>query len=95
MADGSPQHHLDARSAATPLPPALLVYGERDENIPEEITERFVAAYRSAAGRLDVARYAGMPHGFINGSSATAEAAADALDRITTFIKKYGVGGEI
>ena len=87
MAEGSPQRHLESWPAGTALPPALLVYGDRDENIPEEITSRFVAAYRAAGGRLDVARYPGMPHGFIDGSPETADSSADALDRIVTFIK--------
>ena len=89
MAEGSPQRHLESRTAGSVFPAVLLVYGDRDENIPEEITSRFVAAYRAAGGRLDVARYPGMPHGFIDGSPETA--ATHALDRIVTFIK----GGNI
>lgn len=88
MAEGSPQRHLDALPPGSALPPALLVYGDRDENIPEEITSRFVAAYQAAGGRLEVARYPGMPHGFIDGSAG---ASADALDRITCFVRRHSI----
>jgi acetyl esterase/lipase len=92
MVDGNPQRHLDELPAGSTLPPALLIYGSGDENIPEAHTERFAASYRAAGGRLDVRRYPDMPHGFIDSTPSAAPASADACEQMTGFISRH-IGG--
>ncbi|BCB90032.1 alpha/beta hydrolase [Phytohabitans suffuscus] len=92
MAEGSPQRHLDELPAGTPLPPALLVYGSRDENVPAALTERFAASYRAAGGHLEAHRYQDMPHAFIDARPPSPAASADALDRMTGFVRRHTGG---
>lgn len=63
MREGNPQLVLD-RGEHTALPPVLILQGTEDDNVPLEISERFVASYQSLKG--DVARelFPGMPHAF-------------------------------
>ena len=51
------------------LPPVFLAHPELDDNVPGEITEAFVAAYRSAGGTLEHARFPGARHGFTGKAS--------------------------
>jgi acetyl esterase/lipase len=54
-----------AAGDATALPPAWVAQAEQDDNVPAAITEAFVEAYRKAGGRLELARFPGTRHGFI------------------------------
>jgi len=49
--------------------------------VPNEIVDRFVAAYRARGGQVELARFAGAPHGFGNQPGADAERALAAIKR--------------
>jgi acetyl esterase/lipase len=90
MAEGSPRRILESMAGAnpaTPLPPALLVYGTDDANVPGHLTDAFVTAYRGAGGRVDEARFEGMPHGFID-SDLQAPPARQALRSMADFVHR-------
>jgi acetyl esterase len=89
MAEGNPLRVMESRDAAPP--PALLVYGSRDHNIPATLTEQFVDAYRTAGGELIAERFEGMPHGFVRVEPGSA-AAARAVAVITDFIRRRTIG---
>ena len=65
MREGNPQHVLE-RGEQVQLPPALIVQGTNDDNVPSSIPQRFVEAYRGAGGEVDLEMFPGMPHGFAN-----------------------------
>lgn len=56
---------IAASGAAKARPPAFVAQPELDDNVPAEITEAFVRAYRSAGGTVEHARFPGMRHGFM------------------------------
>lgn len=64
MAEGSPQRIVEQREPG-PLPPALIIQGEVDNNLTPEMADRFGAAYRAAGGEAEVRRYPDAPHGFL------------------------------
>lgn len=63
MQEGSAQHILE-RGEQTALPPALILQGTNDDNVPLEISEKFEAAYRAAGGAIQREVFPGMPHAF-------------------------------
>lgn len=63
MREGNPQLVLE-RGEQTATPPLLILQGTADDNVPLEISERFVASYRSARGTIRRELFAGMPHAF-------------------------------
>ncbi len=63
MQEGNPQYILERGESAV-LPPTLLIQGTADANVPLEIPERLVAAYRKAGGAMELHLFPGMPHGF-------------------------------
>ena len=64
MRRGSPQLLLD-RDEHEFLPPALLVHGTQDLNVPDKIPERFASTYSAAGGDIDLRMFEGMPHSFV------------------------------
>jgi acetyl esterase len=50
---------------ATALPPVWVAQPEMDDNVPAAITEAFVQAYRDAGGRVELARFPGARHSFV------------------------------
>jgi acetyl esterase/lipase len=64
MREGSPTL-LVARGEATSLPPALIIQGTADGNIPMHLPEGFVEAYRQAGGEVDMVVFPDMPHRFM------------------------------
>jgi dipeptidyl aminopeptidase/acylaminoacyl peptidase len=48
------------------LPPVWIAHAERDENVTLEMTERFVDAYRTAGGQIEMALFPAVGHGFAN-----------------------------
>ena len=65
MHEGNPQELLD-RGESVSMPPALVIHGTADENVPVEHAERFVASYTAAGGSARMERFEGEPHGFAN-----------------------------
>lgn len=88
MDDGNPQRILD-HAPPSALPPALLIQGTRDDNVPAEMATRFADSYRKAGGQADLTLYEGQPHAFIR-NDLRAPDARDALHRIKTFIHANG-----
>jgi acetyl esterase len=74
MADASVTRLVET-SATTARPPVWVAQPELDDNVPAEITEAFVRAYRRAGGRLEHVPFAGARHGFIQQPGPDAEKA--------------------
>ncbi|HEY3880819.1 MAG TPA: alpha/beta hydrolase [Trebonia sp.] len=85
MAEGNPRLLLDHGGHA-PLPPALIVQGSADQNIPSEIVADFARRYQQAGGPVRFELFAGEPHGFIKRRPAE-PAARRSMDLIISFIK--------
>ena len=49
MAEGNPQRIVE-RGAFTQLPPLLVIQGTKDDNLTDDMADRFVDAYRAAGG---------------------------------------------
>ena len=63
MQEGSPQQSLD-RGDFRALPPMLILQGTADDNVPLEISERFVATYIQKGGDVERVLFPDMPHAF-------------------------------
>lgn len=63
MRQGSPQLIVD-RAEHEFLPPALLVHGDQDLNVPDKIPKRFASTYSAAGGDIDLRMFEGMSHSF-------------------------------
>ncbi|HAA95960.1 MAG TPA: hypothetical protein DHW65_01550 [Dehalococcoidia bacterium] len=63
MKEGNPFQML-RRGEKVELPPALIIQGTADENLPVLVTEEFVTAYKAAGGDIDLEMFPGMPHAF-------------------------------
>ncbi len=69
MKEGNPQMVLD-RGEKVELPPALIVQGFPDSNIPKPIPERFFESYQKAGGSIELEWFPGAPLGFLRDRSA-------------------------
>lgn len=85
MAEGNPQRIVE-RGAFTRLPPLLVIQGTKDDNLTDDMAERFVAAYRAAGGDATLKTYDGKPHAFVilEPGTATSE---DAIATMAAFIR--------
>lgn len=63
MQEGSPQQSVE-RGDYRALPPMLILQGDKDDNIPLTIPERFIETYRGKGGAADITYFPGMPHAF-------------------------------
>jgi len=63
MKEGSPQQSLD-RGDFRALPPLLILQGTKDDNVPLEISEHFVATYQARGGEAERILFPDMPHAF-------------------------------
>ena len=63
MKEGNPLLALE-RGEALDLPPALIIQGTDDANVPLASLDRLAAAYRAAGGTMDIEWFPDMPHGF-------------------------------
>jgi acetyl esterase/lipase len=63
--EGNPQEILERREAVD-LPPAIIIQGTNDSNVPLSIPQKFETAYRDAGGSIELEMFDGMPHGFGN-----------------------------
>jgi acetyl esterase/lipase len=84
MEEANPQYILD-RGETVELPPALVVQGAADEQLPRMMTERFVESYSLAGGVIELGKYAGSPHGFLREPGPNA---ARGLAQIKSFIAR-------
>ncbi len=87
MAEGSPQLVLD-RGEAVQLPPALLLQGTNDDNLPPDSADRFAAAYAKRGGDIHVEKFPGEPHTFVS-RDPTSVASRKALAMIVDFVKRH------
>jgi acetyl esterase/lipase len=90
MEEGNPPRMLD-RGEKVELPPALIFGGDKDEWVPVELMQKFVADYRKAGGDVELQLYEGANHGFMTGKP-DAPYAARAIDRMKAFIRKHTTG---
>lgn len=65
MHEGNPQELLD-RGESVSMPPALVIHGTADENVPVEYAGRFAESYAAAGGSVRFEKFQGEPHGFAN-----------------------------
>ena len=63
--EGNPQEALD-RGETVELPPAIIIQGTNDNNVPLSIPHKFEASYRAAGGHVELELFPGMPHLFGN-----------------------------
>ena len=63
--EGNPQEMLD-RGEPVELPPAIIIQGTNDNNVPLFIPHRFEESYRAAGGHVELELFEGMPHLFGN-----------------------------
>jgi len=85
MAEGNPQLIVERR-AFTQLPPLLVIQGTRDDNLTDDMADRFVAAYRAAGGDATLKTYEGKPHAFVILEPGTAPS-EDAIATMAQFIR--------
>ena len=81
MHEGNPQELLD-RGESVSLPPALVIHGTADENVPVEHAERFAESYAAAGGSVRLETFEGEPHGFANEPGP-------ATDRMVEVVKAF------
>lgn len=81
MHEGNPQELLD-RGESVSMPPALVIHGTADENVPVEHAERFAASYTAAGGSVRLEKFEGEPHGFANEPGP-------ATDRMVEVVKAF------
>ena len=84
MQEGNPQLILE-RGEPVELPPALIVIGSDDGNLPPTLAERFVTAYCAAGGVIELAKFPGAPHEF---ALSPGPFTARALDAMKSFIAR-------
>jgi acetyl esterase len=81
MKEGNPLLALE-RGEVLDLPPALIIQGTADRNVPLAAVDRFVDTYRTAGGAAAIEWFPDMPHGFA--SKAGAE-----TDRVLEIMKDF------
>ncbi len=78
MKEGNPQLVLD-RGEKVELPPALIIQGYPDNNVPKKIPERFFQSYKRAGGSIEIEWFPGAPHGFMRQASADTDRALEVM----------------
>jgi acetyl esterase/lipase len=78
MQEGNPHLILD-RGESVLLPPALIIQGTEDNNLPVPVTRTFAGAYRQAGGSLQLEIFEGMPHSFGSGEGPEADRALELM----------------
>ena len=76
--EGNPQEALD-RGETVEMPPALIIQGTNDSNIPQFIPHKFEATYRAAGGHIELELFPGMPHQFGNMPGPESERAIELM----------------
>jgi len=80
MKEGSPQQILE-RQDFEYLPPALVIHGTADLNVPNIIPECFAESYKSRGGILQLELFENMPHSFVREPSKETTLAADIIEK--------------
>ena len=86
MDEGNPQRILD-RGEPAELPPALVLQGTNDDNLPPDMADNFVAAYRTRGGTATLEKFEGQPHTFVS-RDPTSAASRRALELIKAFVRQ-------
>ena len=76
--EGNPQEALD-RGETVELPPAIIIQGTNDNNVPLSIPRNFETSYRAAGGHVELELFEGMPHGFGNIPGAESQRAIELM----------------
>lgn len=84
MQEGNPQLVLE-RGEHKALPPALILQGTEDDNVPLEISEKFVETYRARGGTISRELFPGMPHAFTREPGPETD---KAIEMMKTFIAR-------
>jgi acetyl esterase len=84
MREASPTLILE-RDEDVDLSPTLVVAGDADANVPNEIVDRFVAAYTARGGEVELARFEGATHGFGNRPGPDTDRA---IERMKQFVAR-------
>jgi acetyl esterase len=87
MGEGSPQLLLE-RGEAVQLPPALLLQGTNDDNLPPDSADRFATAYAKRGGEIHVEKFPGEPHTFVS-RDPSSDSSRKALAMIVDFVKRH------
>ena len=61
------------------LPELMVVQPGEDKNVPVEMTDALMDAWRSAGGYVDYSFYPGMPHGFAHRPSKVSDRCIQAM----------------
>jgi dipeptidyl aminopeptidase/acylaminoacyl peptidase len=86
MAEGNPQQML-ARGQHGRLTPLLVLQGTNDDNLPSDMADNLVAAWRKAGGEAELKKFEGQIHAFVNREPKSA-ATHEALQDMVAFIRK-------
>lgn len=86
MAEGNPQLILERREFSD-LPPLIVIQGTRDDNLTDDMADRFAATYQMAGGAVTLHKFEGMQHAFIN-REPDAAASIESLALIAKFITR-------
>ena len=78
MQAANPQQ-IATRGEPADLPPALLVHGAADDVVPPTMAEDFVEAYARAGGLIELAKYPGARHRFMEQPGPNTRRALDAM----------------
>ena len=74
MKQANPQMILE-RGEVVRLPPTLIIQGDADDNIPNNVPLMFEEAYTAAGGSLQLEWFSGMPHQFARDPGAESDRA--------------------
>ena len=81
MHEGNPVEMLE-RGEQCALPPALVIHGTADTNVPFERAERFCELYNAAGGNAQLEPFQDQPHSFGNDPGPQS-------DRLVEVVKAY------
>jgi len=80
----SPFHHIDSAT-----PPALILVGSEDLEVPIQTVQAYCAAMQTVGGHCEVALYEGQGHGFFNNPEYLQKTNL----RVMGFLEDYGFAG--
>ena len=70
------------------MPPMLVMQGTKDNNLTDDMTAGFAAAYAIRGGKVAFESFPGQPHAFIPNAPAAPDS-LHALDLIKRFIHRH------